>query len=153
MIFILVSLSYFSFLTVLGLHCGSWASPVAVHGFLQLWRAGSVIAVHGLSLRFSSCGSQVSLVAACGLSCPVACGILVLWLGIEPVSPALQGGFLMAGPPGKSQHWSWEVKNVDVSQKCLQLSGTFRWSRLNCFLRFNQDWCLELTVMQILTQW
>ena len=27
---------------------------------------------------------------------------LVLWPRIEPVSPALEGGFLTAGPPGKS---------------------------------------------------
>ena len=32
----------------------------------------------GFLCGFSSCGSQVSLVAACGLSWPVACGILVL---------------------------------------------------------------------------
>ena len=32
----------------------------------------------------------------------VACGILVLWPGIEPTSPALQGKFLITGPPGKS---------------------------------------------------
>ena len=31
-----------------------------------------------------------------------ACGVLVPWPGIEPVSPALQGGFLTTGPPGKS---------------------------------------------------
>ena len=34
-----------------------------------------------------------SLVAACGFSCSKACGILVPWPGIEPESPALQGGF------------------------------------------------------------
>ena len=39
---------------------------------------------------------------ACGLSCPAACGILVPRPGIEPVSPALEGGFLTTGPPGKS---------------------------------------------------
>ena len=30
------------------------------------------------------------------------CGILVPRPGIEPMSPALEGGFLTAGPPGKS---------------------------------------------------
>ena len=43
-----------------------------------------------------------SVVTACGLSCPVACGILVPRPGIEPASPALEGGFLTTGPPGKS---------------------------------------------------
>ena len=37
-----------------------------------------------------------------GLSCPVACGILVPPPGIEPASPALEGGFFTTGPPGKS---------------------------------------------------
>ena len=41
-------------------------------------------------------------VAAHGLTHPVACGILVLQPGIKPVSPALEGGFLTMGPPGKS---------------------------------------------------
>ena len=38
---------------------------------------------------------------ACGLSCPSACGILVPRPGIEPMSPALEGGFLTTAPPGK----------------------------------------------------
>ena len=37
-----------------------------------------------------------------GLSCPVACGILVPRPGAEPVSPALEGVFLTTGSPGKS---------------------------------------------------
>ena len=56
----------------------------------------------------SSCGVQAqylrqtgSLVAVLGLSCPAACGILVPRQGIEPMSPALEGGFLTTGPPGK----------------------------------------------------
>ena len=32
-----------------------------------------------------------------------ACGILVPWPVIEPMSSALQGGFLTTGSPGKSQ--------------------------------------------------
>ena len=41
---------------------------------------------------------------ACGLSCPAACGILVPRPGMEPASPALEGGFFTTGPPGKSPH-------------------------------------------------
>ena len=40
--------------------------------------------------------------ATCGLNCPGACGILVPRPGMELMSPALQGGFLTDGPPGKS---------------------------------------------------
>ena len=42
-------------------------------------------------------------VAVLGLSRPAASGILVPGQGSsKPVSPALQGRFLIAGPPGKS---------------------------------------------------
>ena len=50
-----------------------------------------------LSLRRVS-----SVVVARGLSCPVACGILVPQPGIKPTSPALEGGFFTTGSPGKS---------------------------------------------------
>lgn len=39
----------------------------------------------------------------CGLRCSKACGMLVPWPGTELTSPALQGGFVTTGPPGKSQ--------------------------------------------------
>ena len=42
-----------------------------------------------------------SVVEDCDLSCPVACGILVLHLEIEPASPASEGRFLTTGLPGK----------------------------------------------------
>ena len=35
-------------------------------------------------------------------SYPEAYGILISLLGMEPVSPELEGGFLTTGPPGKS---------------------------------------------------
>ena len=41
-------------------------------------------------------------VAAHGLSYSEAHGVLVPRPGIDPESPALQGGFLTTGPPGKS---------------------------------------------------
>ena len=40
------------------------------------------------------------LVVACRLSCPVVCGILVPWPGIEPASPAVEGVLLETGSPG-----------------------------------------------------
>ena len=54
-----------------------------------------------------------SLVVARGLrlSCPVACGILVPRPGIEPMSSALEGGFLTTGPPGKSPRGLYFRKN------------------------------------------
>ena len=56
---------------------------------------GAVLGLH--------CGMWASVVAVCGLSCPTAHGILVPQPGIEPTSPALEGGFLTTGPPGRSQ--------------------------------------------------
>ena len=43
-----------------------------------------------------------SLVAACGLGCPMACGILVPWPRVKPMFLALQDRFLTSGLPGKS---------------------------------------------------
>ena len=63
-----------------------------------LEHVGSVCAVR----RLSGCSSWASLVVVHGLSCPTACGILVPRPGIEPTSPALEGEFSTAGPPGKS---------------------------------------------------
>ena len=103
---------------------------VAAHGLLSscgvqaLEHAGSVVEAHSLSscgtrasehagsgavaCGLSSCGAWAleclgSVVAVLGLSCSATCVILVPWPGIEPTSPALEGGFLTTGPPGKSQ--------------------------------------------------
>ena len=40
--------------------------------------------------------------AVLGLRGPAGCGVLVPGSGIEPQSPALEGGFLTTGPPGRS---------------------------------------------------
>ena len=63
-----------------------------------------LVVAHGL---LSSCGAQAvgrvgSVVVVHGLSCPTASGFLVPLPGIEPPSPALEGGFFTTGPPGKS---------------------------------------------------
>ena len=75
---------------------------------------GSFLAAHGLSScdtgsgahGLSSCSSWTLErgLSSCaqGLGCSSAHGILVPWSGIEPESPALQGGFLTTEPPGKS---------------------------------------------------
>ena len=51
---------------------------------------------------FVACGIFYCGARAHGISCPMACGILVLWLKIEPTSPALEGTFLTTELPGKS---------------------------------------------------
>ena len=81
------------------------------HAGSSLWHEGSFVVVHGLFIAahglLSSCVAWApervgSVVARHGLSCPVACGILVPRPGIEPAFPALEDGFLTTGPPGKS---------------------------------------------------
>ena len=63
-----------------------WASVVVAHG---LSSCGS----RPLEGRLSSCGAQASLLRG-------------MWdlprPGLEPVSPALEGRFLITEPPGKS---------------------------------------------------
>ena len=56
----------------------------------------------------------VLVVSAHGLSCLVACGILVPQLGIKPTAPALQGRFLTTGPLGRSLYCLFEGKDVCV---------------------------------------
>ena len=111
------------FLAALGLCCG----PV---GFLQLQQAAAtrLLRCPGFSLlwllllwsmgsraldlqklllqnsvvatrRLSSTGSGI---VAHKLSCPMTCGILLPGQGIEPMSPALAGEFLITGPPRKT---------------------------------------------------
>ena len=64
----------------------------------------------GMGALFEGTGSVVAVLK---LSCPAACGILPPWPWIEPASPAMEGGFLSTGPPGKSPgnflNESWQV--------------------------------------------
>ena len=88
--------SYFSFIYFLNIYLFIYLAVSGLRCSMQDLRCG----VWDLSLRHAG-----SLVAARSLSCPTACGILVPRPGIEPVSLALEGGFLTTGPPGKSQSY------------------------------------------------
>ena len=61
----------------------------------SLWRRLSIV-----SREVSLCGAESLVVHM--LSCSDTCGVLVPQPGIEPTSPALQGGLLATGPPGES---------------------------------------------------
>ena len=59
-----------------------------------------------------------STVVAHGLTCSTACGIFPhVQSGIEPVPPALAGGFFTTEPPGKSE--TKLLKGLDVKLKSL----------------------------------
>ena len=69
---------------------------------------------------FSSCGEQGSL-SSCGVQPPRSCGMWAqlphsLWNppgpGIEPMLPALAGGFLHTGPPGKSIYSIFNTSSI-----------------------------------------
>ena len=63
-------------------------------------------------------------------SCPEACGILAPEPGIKPVSPAMEGGFLTTGPPGKSpfqefyRYFFGSLNRVSLS---FQQQDLFQW--------------------------
>ena len=95
-----IYLFIYLFLAVLGLHFCSTAFSscgkrgplfIAVRGPLTI--AASLVAEHRLQTRrLSSCGSRAQLL----------CGMWDLPRpGLEPVSPALAGGFSTTAPPGK----------------------------------------------------
>ena len=83
-------LKLFIYLTASGFHCSTWD----IH-----W------------------GKQASLAVVRGLSCPLACGILVPWPGMEPTPPALEGGLLTTGPPGQSQQLQFRDGNIGICQQ------------------------------------
>ena len=58
-----------------------------IYLIIYFWLHGVLVVVPSLS----SCGM-------CGLSCPMARGILVCQPGMEPASPVLQGRFLTTRP-------------------------------------------------------
>ena len=83
--------------------CGAWASHCAGFSCCRAQALGpwtSVVAARGLSS-----GSPRALehsVNGCGAQASLLCGMWGLpGLGIEPMSPALVGGFFTTEPPGK----------------------------------------------------
>ena len=71
---------------------------------LSLWLCCVSATMHTCASPVVACSPERygSQVVALGLSCPMAFGILVPLPGIESMSPALQGGFITTGSPGKS---------------------------------------------------
>ena len=88
------SVFYFAYLAAVGLTCGMWALGQVSQIFcFGTWTPAVARGSSSVMCGLSSCG--------CGLSCSMACGILVPQPGIEPSFPALEGKFLTTGPPGK----------------------------------------------------
>ena len=117
------------FLAVLGLRfcarafssCGKWGPLlIVVRGPLTI--AASLVAEHRLQTRrLSSCGSRAQLLH--GMWDPPR-------PGLEPVSPALAGGFSTTAPPGKP----WFIFH---QQSTLGTSGTL--------VRFLNKYCVGIS--------
>ena len=101
--FILFFILFILFLAVLCLCCCSQAfSSCSERGFLLLRSTGS------RCLGFSSCGSRAleHRLSSCGTWTLLLHGMWDLpGPGLEPMSPALAGGFLTTVPPGKSLYY------------------------------------------------
>ena len=86
------------------LHCGAWASHCRGFSCCRAWALGvraSVVVACGLG----SCGSWAleHSLSSCGTWAQLLHGMWDLpGPGLEPMSPALAGGFLTTAPPGKS---------------------------------------------------
>ena len=107
------------FLAVLGLRFCAWASSscgergplfITVRGPLTI--AASLVAEH----RLSNCGSRAQLLRG-------------MWdfpgPGLEPVSPALAGGFLTTAPPGKPQSCILNIVHNHSSSLVALISSCF----------------------------
>ena len=100
-------ITFLIFLNFNLIHSNSLLPLFKIFYLFYFWQHWVLIAVR-LALfccvwAFSSCSEgQLLSVVAHGLSFPMTCGILVLRPGIKPKSPALAGGCLASGPPGKS---------------------------------------------------
>ena len=122
-------------MAVLGLRFCVWASTsCGERGLLFIAACGLLIVVaslveeHGLQAHgLQQCGMQAQQCGSWALECRLSsCGAWAQLLrgmwdlprpGLEPVSPALAGGFLITAPPGKSLASHFHT-NTLKSRKC-----------------------------------
>ena len=104
---------FFFFLATFGLRCCAWSfSSWGSQGYSSLWCAGFSLrwllllqSTGSRHMGFSSCGSRAleRRLSSCGSRAYLLRGMWDLPRpGLEPVSPALAGGFLTTAPPGKA---------------------------------------------------
>ena len=83
-----------------------WCAGFSLQWLLLLWSTGSRCTCSVVvACRLSSCGPQAleCRLSSCGAQAQLLCSMWDLPRpGIEPMSPALAGGFLTTVPPGKS---------------------------------------------------
>ena len=116
----------------LGLRCCTWAfSSCGERGYSQLQCAGFSL-WWLLLLRSMGSSMRASVVAACGLSSRGARTQLLrgMWYlpgpGLEPMSPALAGGFSTTAPPGKSHQWTLILAIVNNAAMNMMMHVSFQ---------------------------
>ena len=117
--------------------CFGCAGSLLLHvGFPQLWQVGATLRCSvqpSYGSNFYYCGAQALGHVGFRSGGTRAQLLQDSWdfpgSGIEPVSPALQGGFLTTGPPGKPLLFSCESLPLAQSLRRKSVSG-FSFSRL-----------------------
>ena len=97
-----------------------------VFGFSLCWVLNVVLGLFTAVCRLLQLQRvDFSLVVMGGLGCPMACGTLVSWPRIKPVSPALEGRLPPPGLPGKSPGSVFALRYSRIPNakmaKCTQL--------------------------------
>ena len=136
-------------LAALGLHCctravsscGKWGLLLRYTGF-SLWWLLLLRSTGSRHTGFGSCGSRAleCRLSSCGAGASLLRGLWDLPRpGLEPMSPALAGGFLTTAPPGKPCHFNkskpveyWlfhmvQLKHFGVWQTFLCLREKLMW--------------------------
>ena len=129
---------------------GCTVSSLVCIDFLQLWLAGATLQLHCWASNCDSTGPRHmgSVLVLHGLSSPVACGIF-LDQRSNPLSPALAGGFLTIGPPGKSQN-SLHFKSLIIFHFVYIPHFYYSFIHLGCFyLSYYEQCCDEYGDMSI----
>ena len=119
------------FISALGLHCCAWALAVMSRGYSLGALYWLLIAKSSLVTERRREGMQPRQLWPI-VSCPLSCGILVPWPGIESVSPASAVGFLTSGPPEKS--FGSILTRLGYTQDLCEIPETFwgLWGALVC---------------------
>ena len=113
-----IYLSIYLFMAMLGLCCCVQAFSSCGEWGLLFVAVASVVAEHGLQARgLSSCGSRAleHRLSSCGARAQLLHRMSDLpGPGLEPVSPALAGGFLTTAPPAKSRFFYFKLISLFI---------------------------------------
>ena len=96
-------------------------TPFFQNVYLLIWLHGIIVVACRILVTAHGLLSVV-----CRLSCSVARGTLVPQPGLEPKSPALEGGLLTTGSPGKS--WKIHTSNFETYYKTSKIKTVWNWA-------------------------